>query len=347
LVERHRHSGACRSIHFDIGRYAFNIWRMHSPMTTTAPLPATQQRDVVELLLLGALWGASFLFMRVAAPEFGPVPLIAVRVGVAALLMWPLMFWPADVGRMERHHLWPLAVVGLLNSALPFCLFAFAALKLPSGFSAVLNATAALWGALMGGVLFGERVTVRAACGLALGFLGVTVMTGAQMQLPGEPGEPGATALAGAQLAPMMWAVGAALAATACYGFCANYTRHRLQGVGPLRVAAASQLAAAAALLPLGLWAWPATAPSSRAWGAALALAVLCTALAYALYFRLIARLGAARAMTVTLLVPVFGVAFGAVALHETLTPWGATGAVLVLGGTALAVYVRSPAAKP
>jgi drug/metabolite transporter (DMT)-like permease len=284
--------------------------------------------DVTELLVLAAIWGASFLFMRVAAPEFGPVALIAVRVAVAAALMLPLLF--AAASRLTVRKNWrALVVVGFFQSAFPFCLFAFATLSLPAGFAAVLNATAALWGALIGWKYFSSPLTPRTWLGLAIGFGGVIVMVSEKLFEAQVD-----------RVGPVAVAVLACLVATACYGYVANFTRSKLAIVNPLVIASGSQLFAALQLAPLGFMLWPDQTPSAKSWGSAVALGALCTAVAYALYFRLMARLGVTRAITVTLLVPVFGMLLGIVFLDEHVTLVTSVGALLVVIGTGLALGI-------
>ena len=297
--------------------------------TMTAPATSTplSPGHLLELIALGALWGGSFLFMRIAAPEFGPIALIALRVTLAALLMLPLLLH-ASARLAWRANWWPIAVVGIFNSALPFCLFAYATLALPAGFTAVLNASAALWGALLGWSFLGQKVQARTALGLALGLGGVVVMVWNKLATDVGTNAPAL-------------AIAAAVLATALYALCAHYTRRRLAGVSPLVVAAGSQVWAALVLLLPGWWLWPALPPSPTAWAAAIALGVFSTAVAYVLYFRLIANIGASRAMTVTLLVPLFGVVLGAVVLGEGMSFTSAIGAAAVLAGTGLALGLR------
>jgi drug/metabolite transporter (DMT)-like permease len=282
--------------------------------------------DVLELLVLGAIWGSSFLLMRVATPEFGPVALIAVRVVIAALVLLPLLIW-SRAGTTIRTHWRPLALMGIVNTALPFCLFAYSTLALPAGFAAVLNATAALWGPVIGWRFFGTSITRRAAMGFGIGFLGVVVMVSDKLIHSDV-----------AELDAAIWSVLACLLATACYGFGPNYSREKLADVPSLTVAGGSQLFAAAALLPLGWLTWPANAPSGVSWVYAIVLGAVCTAVAYLIYFRLLNRLGAPRSMTVTLLIPLFGVLLGIIILDEQITITAIGGALLVVGGTALAL---------
>ena len=278
-------------------------------------------RDLLDLALLAALWGASFLFMRIGAPAFGPLALIELRVAIAAAFLLPLA---AGGGRLPalRAHAVPIAVTGLLSSALPFVLIAYAALSLSAGFMSLLNATAPLWGALVGWAWLKERPAPRRLAGLALGFAGVAVLAWPQASF-----RPGGSGLA----------IAACLGAAVAYGVSASYARRALGGVDALATAAGSQLAAAAAVLPLAVAHWPARMPSAAQWMAVAMLGVGSTGIAYVLYFRLIARVGASRAITVTFLVPVFAMLWGAVFLGETVSVEMMLGGAVVLAGTALA----------
>lgn len=292
--------------------------------------------DLIELLTLAALWGASFLFMRLGAAEFGPVALSALRVGLATLVLLPLLFWRGQAAVLRAH--WrAIAFVGVVNSALPFVLFSIAALAINAGLSSIFNATAPLWGALIAWFWLGDRLTRARVAGLALGFAGVLWLAWDTASF--KPGEHGVSAAV---------AIAACLGATLCYGFAANYTKRQLSGVASLAVATGSQLAATLALALPALWWWPATVPSTTAWASVAGLALLCTAVAYLLYFRLIDRLGAARAITVTFLLPVFGSAWGAIFLGERLTPAMLFGCAVILLGTALTTGVlRWPVRQP
>lgn len=283
------------------------------------------RRDTVDLLLLAAIWGASFLFMRLGAAEFGPVALAFVRVAGAAALLLPLMLLRCQ-GAAWRTHGRAIAGVGLVNSALPFLLYAVAALALTTALMSVFNATASIWGALIAWLWLKERLSPLRWLGLAVGVAGVVFLSWGKADL--RPGEHGVSAAVG---------VAACLAATWLYGLGANLSRRWLQGVPSLAVAAGSQAAAAVALaVPAVLW-WPAVNPGAGAWAAALALSLLCTGLAYILYFRLLARTGAAKAMSVTFLIPVFALLWGYVALGEQPTGTMLAGCAVILLGTALA----------
>lgn len=285
-------------------------------------------RDVAELLALAALWGASFLFMRLGAAEFGPVALSALRVAGATLFLAPLLMLRGQASALRTH--WrAIAVVGVINSALPFALFSLAALAINAGLSSVLNATAPLWGALVAWGWLGERPTRERVAGLAIGFAGVALLAWDKASF--RPGEHG--------VSPAL-AVAACLLATLCYGIGANYAQRALAGVPPLAVATGSQAFAALVLVPPALWLWPEVRPGARAWASVALLAIACTGVAYILYFRLIARLGPARAITVTFLIPLFGVLWGALVLGEALTPSMLAGGAVIVLGTALVTGV-------
>lgn len=294
------------------------------------------RRDLADLLLLAAIWGASFLFMRLGATEFGPVALVFVRVAGAAALLVPLMLLrrPQGQGGAWRTHGWPIAVVGITNSALPFLLFAVASLVLTTALMSVFNATASIWGALIAWLWLKERLAPLRWLGLAIGVLGVVGLSWGKADF--KASEHGVSAAVG---------VAACLAATWLYGLSANISRRWLQGVPPLAVAAGSQAAAALALAVPAALMWPATNPGATAWAAALALSLLCTGLAYILYFRLLARTGAANAMSVTFLIPAFALLWGFVVLGEVPTGTMLLGCGVILLGTALATgLLRGPA---
>lgn len=295
-----------------------------------------RQRDLFELLLLAALWGASFLFMRLGAVDFGPAPLVFLRVAGASLLLMPLLAWRGELDALRRH--WrPIAVVGLVNTALPFALYMVALLVLSAGLASIFNATAPLWGALIAWAWLGDKPTPLRGLGLAIGFAGVLGL-----------GIDNASLKAGSTGVSPALGIAACIAATACYGLSVNYTKKRLAGVPPMAVAAGSQgFAALLTLLP-ALWWWPAQNPGAAAWAGAAALAFACTGLAYLLYFRLIAHIGPAKAITVTFLIPAFAVFWGWAFLGETLTPAMAAGCAVILLGTALAVgLIKTRPSRP
>ncbi|MEI2429423.1 DMT family transporter [Lysobacter yananisis] len=272
--------------------------------------------DALELPALAAIWGISFLFMRVAAPAFGPLALVELRLALGGLVLAPLL-WRARAQFPLR--LWPkLALVGAINSAVPFVLFAWGAERAPAGIGAITSAMTVLFAALVGFACFGEKIGTRRALALLGGFAGVGVLAA------GKSGGAGAA---------IGWAVAAGCAAAFLYGVGLHLVRRHLGGLPPAAVASATLLSAALLMLPAALAQWPTQAIGARAWGAALLLGLLCTGLAYALFYRLVARIGAARTSLVTYLIPLFGVAWAWLLLDEPVTaPMAAAGALILAG---------------
>jgi len=283
-----------------------------------------QKSDIAALLLLGALWGASFLFMRMGADQFGSLPLAGMRAIGATVCSLPLLFSRQRLIEMRAH--WrPIAIVGLANSALPFVLFSYAAQSLPAGVSAISDAIAPLLVAASGWMLLGERLDAMRASGLLIGLTGVVWLVAGTVGF-GHGHSGGSTG----------WAMAACVGANVCYAFGGHYSHRRLRGVTPLSVATGSQLVAAVFLLPFTVWLWPAKTPNAQAWLAMFGLAAACTSLAYVLFYRLMARTGATRSMAVLYLIPVFGVLWGLIFLHEPVTLAMAGGCVVILLGVAL-----------
>jgi len=291
-----------------------------APALSSAPtgLAARLRLDALELPALAAIWGISFLFMRIAAPAFGPVPLVELRLALGGLVLAPWL-WRARAQFPLR--LWPkLALVGAVNSAVPFVLFAWGAERAPAGIGAITSAMTVLFAALVGFAFFGEKIGGRRALALLGGFAGVSVLAA------------GKTAGAG-----IGWAVAAGCAAALLYGVGLHLVRRHLGGLPPAAVASSTLLSAALLMLPLALAQWPAQAIATRAWGAALMLGLLCTGLAYLLFYRLVSRIGAARTSLVTYLIPLFGVAWAWLLLDEPVTASMAAAGALILAGVWLA----------
>jgi drug/metabolite transporter (DMT)-like permease len=290
--------------------------------------------NIIQLIVLAALWGGSFLFIRIGVSDFGVAPLMALRVGIGALFLLIVLAARRPVRQSLqtlRSRAWPLFVVGILNSAAPFCLFAYAELTLSAGVTSVINATTPLWAAVVAYLWLKDRLTVLRVVGLAVGFGGVLALVWNQIAVPqGTPVAPGTTALAAA----------AALGATLLYGIAASYTKRNLTGVDSLTVAAGTMTGATIALLPFAVYAWPAAPVSVLAWGSVIALGVACTGIAYMLFFHLLAAVGPARAISVTFVIPIFGILWGALFLSESVSPGMIKACALILVGTALATGV-------
>ena len=293
---------------------------------------------IAEFLLLAALWGASFLFMRIGAAELGALPTAGVRVALAALFLLPVFLvggvW-ADFRKRAAHILF----VGLLNSGIPFALFAFAVMHISTGLTSILNATVPLTGALVAWVWLKDRPDAWRATGLAIGFVGVCLLVIGKSGFSLAPG----AASAGTALVAML----ACLLATLCYGLAASFTKRHLTGIHPLATASGSQIGAALGLALPTWWLWPDHPMSANAWGAMVAVALLCTSLAYILFFRIIARAGPSKALTVTFLVPVFALLYGSLFLNETVTPWMIGCGLVIMAGTALSTGLIRQRERP
>jgi drug/metabolite transporter (DMT)-like permease len=276
--------------------------------------------DYARLVALAAIWGAAFIFMRVAAPVLGPAwtPELRVLLGGLALLAWfrAVGFDPG----LSKHWRFYL-LMGTVGIAAPFVLYSFAAMHAPASLLSITNATSPIFG-LAWGVLFrDERVTLRKLAGLGLGVAGVVLIA--------RP--------AGAVADPLFgWAIAAALGACCLYGIVGALIKRFARGATPRGMAAGNQLAAAIVILPLLPFLPPLAAPTPLVVANLLALALLASGVAFVLYFRLIADIGAVRALTVTYLIPLFGVFWGWLFLGEALPAAALAGGVLILAGTVL-----------
>ncbi|HET7776105.1 MAG TPA: DMT family transporter [Azospira sp.] len=290
-------------------------------MAPSPNLPqAMNAASFARLLLLAAIWGASFLFLRLSVPAFGAVWAVEIRILVAAACLMLAARWigePLHLGRHWRQYL----VIGLCNSALPFLLFAYAAQSLGAGLLSILNSTSPLFAAIIGALWLRQPIRATTVLGLLLGLGGVAILAWDGFQGSGGHWLP----LLAAALAP------------SSYAFASVYSRHHGRGITPLATTQGSMIFAALAVLPLALGQSTNASPGLEAWGALLALAVICTAWAYQLYFKLVHEVGPLGALSVTFLIPVFGVLWGVLLLGEKLGGHLLLGGSLVLLGTALA----------
>jgi len=275
-------------------------------------------------VLLAAIWGSSFLFMRIGVQELGTFPTAGLRVGIAAAFLLPLLLARGHGAALRQH--WKLTlVVGTLNSAIPFVCFSYALLSISTGLSSILNATVPLFGAVVAWLWLKDRPTGSRTVGLLIGFAGVALLAWNKSSFTVD-----------ANGLSTGWAVLACLLACLCYGIAASYTKRYLSGVPSLVSATGSQLSASVLLIPLAWVYWPDHAISLKSWLAVAALGVLCTGVAYILYFRLIERAGPAKALTVTFAIPVFAVLYGVVLLGEVVTPWMVVCGLVIVAGTSL-----------
>jgi drug/metabolite transporter (DMT)-like permease len=281
-------------------------------------------RDVIELLLLSVLWGSAYLFTRAAVPDFGPAPLVALRMGIAALMLLPIVAWRGVLPQLTGVKPRTLFMVGVPFTALPFTLMTWGALHVTAGVSAVLTATAPMFAALVAHFFLKEHLGRWRAAGLVIGFLGVLwLMSGGPMALRTGDGVLAAAAVLGTA---MIWSVAA------------NYTRRHMAGVDALVTTCGSLGVASLALVPLAWATWPQQAPSARAWAEAVFLGVASSGLGMLMYFRLLRRIGPVRAMSVTFLSPPVAIVSGALYLGEAITWTMVGGCAVVLIGTAMSL---------
>jgi drug/metabolite transporter (DMT)-like permease len=277
--------------------------------------------DILLLLTLSAIWGSSFIFMSFLAPIIGPVATADMRMlfaGVILAFFFTITGFRAGWRKNARHFL----VIGLLNSAIPFLLYSFAALVLPPSMEAIFNSMSPMFGAVFAAIWLAERLTFRKIAGLLLGIAGVVAMSSLS-DLPYS--------------VTTVFAIIACLFAPLCYGLAGVYIRKKALGVKPMAIAGGSQLFGGLAMMPFLLISAPQIAViSPRVAIVTFAFAVLCSAVAYVIYYRLIADIGPTKALTVTFLIPIFAMLWQSIVLRETATWSMVLGAAIILGGTYL-----------
>jgi drug/metabolite transporter (DMT)-like permease len=284
----------------------------------------------LRLLLLSAIWGASFIFFRIIAPVLGAIWTAQGRVLIAGLALLLVALLTRSDLQWRRYGAW-IAGIGILNSGVPFALIAFAELRLSASMAAILNATSPLWAALVGAAFFKDAFNFYKGVGLALGIAGVAILVG---WTPLEAGL--MTTLS----------ILAMLTATLCYGISSNLTKAKLQGAPLLGTVVGSQLASSLALSPLMPFDLPRAMPNLTVLLCLLALALVCTAAAYLLYYRLILELGATRALTVTFLAPIFGTIWSALFLSEQVTITKVIACAVILCGAGFVTGILKPPAR-
>ena len=290
--------------------------------------------DLARLIALAAIWGASYLFVRMGVPALGTAWYTELRVAVACLAML-IYAWTISFDLDLRRNLHAYLAMGVLNTALPWALYAYAGHYIGAGYMAMINGTTPSFGAVCGAIWLGERLTGRKALGLLLGALGVALIVG---------------------FGPIEFTQQVAMAALACvlasvlYALGPTYIKKRATGVPPLTMSVGSLMVATLAVLPFLPAPPPPEAFSVEVTIAILGAGLLCSAVAFLLYFRLITNVGPTKTLSVNFLIPVFGVLWGIVFLNEEIRPIMALGIAFVLGGIALVLgYMprrRLPAAR-
>lgn len=283
-----------------------------------SPLTA---RDFLTITLLSAIWGSSFLFMRIAAPHFGPFFLIEMRVFSAFVVLLPVCLARGQFD-VIKHNWKPIFVIGVCNMAIPFTLLAYATLSITAGLASILNATVPFFTAIVGFLLFSRRLSVLAILGLIIGFAGVVVLVA----------DPNVEIFNGTNLL----AVSAGLLASCFYGTAINFAAHNLQGISGMPITVGGLFASSLGLAPLAFWQQPEVMPTGWIWVAVITLGVVCTGIAYLLFYKLIGRVGPQQAVTVTYLVPLFSLGWGWLFLAESITAFTLGGCALVLAGVSL-----------
>jgi drug/metabolite transporter (DMT)-like permease len=287
--------------------------------------------DLTRLVVLAAIWGGSYTLMRIIAPVLGGTGTAWVRILLAGLMLWgyaAAIASPLEWRKWWKQYLW----VGLFNSAIPFSLIAFAMQTLPANYGAVINALAPLFGALFAAFMLSEVLSPRKIAGIALGFVGVAILV--------RLGPVEVTT-------PLLIAAASCVLATACYGYISVYTKKYVNGAPNMGLATGTLLLPA---IPLGFFAvptLPTVMPSVSVTLGVLMLALVCSAIAYLLYFKLIRDVGPTKAISVTFLVPLFGVLWGVLFLGETITLTTVVGACAIFGGMALVLGLKIPRPAP
>jgi drug/metabolite transporter (DMT)-like permease len=288
-------------------------------------------QDIAELLLLSLLWGTAYMFVRAAVPAFGPAPLVAVRLAMAALLLFPVLLLRGGLPALRAHPL-QLLVLGVPFTALPFVLLAYASLHITGGLVAVLNATAPLFAALLAHFFLKERLGAWRGAGLVIGFAGVALLVSGSVSFKSGSG---ALAVVAVLCTSVLWALGAL------------YTRRHLASADALVITVGSLMAASVCLAPFAWADWPSQNPGARAWVELALLGVASSGLGFLLYFRLLRRIGPVRAMSVTFLNPLVAMVAGLFYLGEVVTLPMLCGGAVVLLGTALSLGLIGAPARP
>lgn len=291
---------------------------------------------LLDFLMLAAIWGSSFMFTQIATREFGALPTAGLRVIIATGVLVPLLAMRGQLDGIRRY--WKLTMtVGLINSAIPFVCFTYALLSITTGLSSIINATVPMFGALVAWVWLKDRPTGSRILGLCVGFLGIAMLAWDKASF--RPDANGSSS---------GLAVLACLFATLCYGIAASFTKRFMGGLPSMVSATGSQIGATLLLLPFTIWYWPTQPVSLGAWMAVIVTGVVCTGLAYIIYFRLIERAGPARALAVTFGIPVFANLYGVLLLGEQVTLWMVFCALVIVAGTLLSTgLVRLGSSAP
>lgn len=286
-------------------------------------------RIIIYFIFLAAIWGASFMFMRIGVPEFGADVFGGLRVGIAGLVLLPLLLRPKRLTEYKNNWL-KLSLIGILSTGIPFMLFSFAAYQINAGVLSVINASVPVMTGLIAHFCFKDHLSKQQFLGLVIGIAGVVLLVSDGLQ-------------SSATLSPIntLWAFIAALGACLCYALGSNLAKHHLSGISPMTTAASGLVASGLVGLPLVIAFFPSTPVSVLAWAAAISIAVLSTSVAMIIFYHLIQLIGPTKTVTVTLLIPLFGIFWGVLLLGENVSQNMLLGTMVILSGTALTIFKR------
>ncbi len=300
----------------------------NSPQSNSNTSPI-QLKDLLLFILLASIWGASFMFTRVSSPEFGAFAFASLRLGIAAIVLFPILMMAGNWQFLLKD--WKLIIfISIFNSAMPFVMFAYATLTLEAGITSVLNSFVPMLSGLIAHLYFKDKLSRSQQAGLVIGIIGVGVL---MMDKMGGGNN---------ALLPLI----ACLSACLSYAVSANITKRKLSHVPPKVLAASTMLVAGLLLVPFGIITWPETMPSLTAWSAVVAVAVISTALAYLIFFELIKNIGPTRTVSVTLLIPIFGIFWGALLLDESITWSIIIGTLIIITGAYLSLSLKLPSRR-
>ena len=277
-------------------------------------------RDYIELLILSAIWGSSFLFLRIASPEFGPIFLIEMRVASGLIVLLPICLLLGKIQELKEN--WKMIfILSLSNMTIPFCLFAYSALNMGAGILSIINATVPFFTAIIAFLVYQQRMTRYGLIGLMVGFMGVAVLVFDPSESSGVTND---------------LAIPSALFACVLYGVALNIVSHKLQGVSGISITTGALFYSTIVLIPFAVIERPEVMPQGSVWFSVLALGVVCTGFGYILFYRLIARIGSQQAIMTTYLIPIFSILWGNLFLAESITLFMIFGGMLVLMGVGM-----------
>lgn len=277
--------------------------------------------DYLVLILLSGIWGASFLFLRVSSPVFGPFFLIEMRVASALLVLLPVCFALGKQHEIVSN--WrPILLLSLCNMTVPFCLLAYATLSIGAGFASIINATVPFFTAILGFTLWQQQLSLKAIVGMFIGFFGVVLL------MLDQSGPLASNA--------NLMAIAAALLGSVFYGLAINLMAQYLRGVSGVAATTGSLIFSSLTLLPFALWQMPEIMPTGSIWLSVLSLGIICTGFAFVLFYRLISRIGSNLAVTNTFMIPLFSLFWASLFLAEEVTFFMLFACTLVLTGVGL-----------